>query len=142
MPLLFLRHAQAGNRLKWEAPDRLRPLSEEGRLQAEALIALYAPLPVTRVLSSPYVRCVQTVEPLAVALGLDVEERSELAEGTGARPTLELMRRLAGTTAERLDRPESRVPPRRGRGHWRGRGVVLDRHRPRRHEDLRRRLRR
>lgn len=99
MPLLFLRHAKAGNRTKWEPPDHLRPLSRKGRVQAGALVDALGSYPVTRVLTSPYVRCVQTVEPLAHALGVAVEESPELGEGTGSRPTLELMRRLAGTTA-------------------------------------------
>ena len=36
-----------------------------------------------RILSSPYVRCVQTVEPLAAALGLEVELDERLKEGKG-----------------------------------------------------------
>jgi len=38
---------------------------------------------VCRVVSSPYTRCVQTVEPLAAALGLPVEIDDGLAEGAG-----------------------------------------------------------
>jgi 8-oxo-dGTP diphosphatase len=36
---------------------------------------------VTRLVSSPYERCVQTLLPLAQRLGLPVERRDELAEG-------------------------------------------------------------
>jgi Histidine phosphatase superfamily (branch 1) len=36
--------------------------------------------PIARILSSPYDRCVQTVEPLAAARGLAVEPRDELSE--------------------------------------------------------------
>jgi 8-oxo-dGTP diphosphatase len=39
---------------------------------------------VRRVVSSPYVRCVQTVEPLAAELGLEVELDDRLKEGAGA----------------------------------------------------------
>lgn len=99
MPLLFLRHAKAGKRTEWDPPDHLRPLSDKGRVQADALVEALARYPVTRILSSPYVRCVQSVEPLAHARGLPVEVAAELAEGTGSKPTLELMRRLAATTA-------------------------------------------
>lgn len=98
MPILFLRHAKAGSRQKWTGPDHLRPLTEKGSRQAEAISELYRGYRITSVLSSPYLRCVQTVEPLARRLGVDVEERVELAEGTGARPAVELMAGLAGTT--------------------------------------------
>lgn len=39
---------------------------------------------VRRVLSSPYRRCIQTVEPLAAALGVPVETDERLAEGAGS----------------------------------------------------------
>ena len=40
-------------------------------------------LGVIRVVSSPYARCVETVEPLAAALGVPVEQDDRLAEGAG-----------------------------------------------------------
>jgi hypothetical protein len=39
-----------------------------------------AEFPLTRILSSPYDRCVQTVEPLATARDLQIELRDELGE--------------------------------------------------------------
>jgi phosphohistidine phosphatase SixA len=51
------------------------------------------------VLTSPYARCRQTVEPLAASLGLPVEERSELVEGSTAQDVLDLVRSLDGETA-------------------------------------------
>ena len=76
----LVRHAKAGSRERWTAPDRDRPLTSAGRLQAAALAALLRPS--TRIVrSSPYVRCVETVVPLAEALGLRVEEDDRLAEG-------------------------------------------------------------
>lgn len=47
-----------------------------------------------RVLSSPYRRCVETVQPLAAQLGLNVEITEDLAEGGGAA-ALALVRALA-----------------------------------------------
>jgi phosphohistidine phosphatase SixA len=79
--LLLVRHASAGKRSEWTGDDRERPLDERGRRQAEGLVELLLPRSPTRVFSSPYVRCRQTVEPLAAALGLEVESRPELAEG-------------------------------------------------------------
>ena len=98
MPILFLRHGKAGSRQKWSGPDHLRPLSDKGWHQADGISSQYDAFGVTRILSSPFLRCTQTVEPLARRLGLDIEEVAALAEGTGARPTLALMEELAGTT--------------------------------------------
>ena len=84
MTSVLLRHASAGHRTDWEHDDTGRPLDARGRRQSADLVEILRPLAVSRVVSSPYVRCVQTVEPLAAALGLDVEEDDRLAEGAGA----------------------------------------------------------
>lgn len=99
MVLYLVRHAKAGSRREWDGPDPARPLSSKGRRQAEGLVHLLADRPVRRVLSSPYVRCVQTVEPLAQKLGLPVEETEALAEGAAAADAVELLRELAPSTA-------------------------------------------
>jgi 8-oxo-dGTP diphosphatase len=86
MAILLLRHATAGHRSQWKGDDELRPLDKRGRRQAERLVESLAAYAPTRIVSSPYVRCVQTVEPLAAKLELPVEERDELGE-EGAGPT-------------------------------------------------------
>ncbi|HSH59858.1 MAG TPA: NUDIX hydrolase [Acidimicrobiales bacterium] len=95
--ILLVRHATAGERSEWVGDDRLRPLDDRGRRQAEALVDELCRFAVTRVLSSPYVRCVQSVEPLARARGLVVEETERLAEGR-AEETLALIDELHGST--------------------------------------------
>jgi phosphohistidine phosphatase SixA len=90
-PLYLLRHAKAKDREKWTEPDHLRPLTKEGWRQAEALVNLYADQEFARLVSSPYVRCVQTLEPLAKAHGLPLETADELAEGAPLEATYELM---------------------------------------------------
>lgn len=94
MPVLLVRHANAGSRKDWEADDRLRPLSAKGARQARDLVAALEPFAPQRILSSPYSRCVETVAPLAERLSLRVEPLEELAEGN-APAALALVRALA-----------------------------------------------
>ena len=84
MTSVLLRHASAGHRLDWEHDDHLRPLDTRGQRQSAELVEILRPLGVRRVVSSSYVRCVQTVEPLAAACGLQVEQDNRLKEGAGA----------------------------------------------------------
>jgi 8-oxo-dGTP diphosphatase len=79
--ILVIRHAVAGDRDRWHRADALRPLNDVGRWQARRLVELHTERPITHLLSSPYLRCVQTLEPLAVARGLPIETSDDLAEG-------------------------------------------------------------
>jgi 8-oxo-dGTP diphosphatase len=94
MPHLLIRHGSAGDPDAWTGDDRARPLDDVGRAQARALVGLLEPYPLARVLTSPYLRCVQTVEPLAVARRLPVEYRHELGDDADAGDALALIRRL------------------------------------------------
>jgi 8-oxo-dGTP diphosphatase len=78
-----VRHAKAGSRSHWTGDDRKRPISPKGGKQAARLVDQFAKLAVTAVFSSPYLRCVQTVEPLAKARQLTVRQSNDLAEGRG-----------------------------------------------------------
>ena len=84
MTSVLLRHASAGDRDDWDGPDRFRPLDERGRRQAAELVEMLRPFGLRRVLSSPYTRCIETVEPLAAALGVHVESDDRLEEGAAA----------------------------------------------------------
>jgi 8-oxo-dGTP diphosphatase len=83
MPYL-VRHAHAGDKRAWEGPDWLRPLSGPGRREAHGLLTQLRDYPITRIVSSPTVRCRQTVEPLARRRGLPVEPADAL--GVDADP--------------------------------------------------------
>lgn len=93
-PFYLVRHAKAGDRAKWTEDDRLRPLSKAGRRQAEALVRSFNGLRVDRILSSPSVRCEQTVRPLALDRGLRIEPVEELAEGAPLEGLLQLVDEL------------------------------------------------
>ena len=94
--LVFLvRHAKAGNRAKWDGPDELRPLTGSGRRQAEALVPALAAHDLAALVSSPYVRCVQTLEPLASACGLPLQEHDALAEGGSGSEAIRLLLSVA-----------------------------------------------
>ena len=80
--LLVVRHADAGNKRTWKGPDRLRPLSTSGHLQAEGLVVRLEDYPVERILCSPTLRCRQTVEPLARDRMLRIEPVPALGVGT------------------------------------------------------------
>ena len=86
-----VRHGKAGSREGWEGPDEERPLTRRGRRQARRLVERFQGLDIGRILSSPFVRCVQTVAPLAEARGLEVEATAELAESTDLDATLGLL---------------------------------------------------
>lgn len=84
MTLYLIRHAHAGSRRSWDVNDIERPLSARGDTQAAYLVELLGKRKVTRVLSSPATRCVQTVAPIAEHFGLVVDIDPLLHEGVDA----------------------------------------------------------
>jgi 8-oxo-dGTP diphosphatase len=96
MDVYLVRHAKAGSRSSYQGPDdSARPLSGKGRAQAEALAGRLAPQGITRLVSSPFTRCVQTLGPLASKLDLEVETAVVLAEGAGPTAALTLVETAA-----------------------------------------------
>jgi len=99
MTIYLVRHGKAGSRRDWKDPDDERPLSKRGRRQAEALVDLLADRGIVSVFSSPSVRCVQTVEPVAEELGMAVDLRPELGEGTAKDDVVGFVGDLTSMTA-------------------------------------------
>ena len=89
--IYLVRHAKAGERRVWEGDDEARPLSKLGWKQSEAIAKRLASKGATSLYSSPYVRCMQTLEPLAKRLGVDVEREPRLHEGEPFEPVLDLL---------------------------------------------------
>ena len=77
----LVRHAKAYSRARWIEDNQLRPLTPAGHLQSEAIAtAIEAEHPV-RLISSPAVRCFQTLQPLAEQTSLRIELDPRLGEG-------------------------------------------------------------
>ena len=94
--ILLIRHAKAGSRSTWDGDDdSQRPLTPKGQRQAEALAARWHDR-VTAVQSSPFLRCVETITPLAARVGVEIEVLPMLAEG-GYWPSV--LEHLEATTA-------------------------------------------
>jgi 8-oxo-dGTP diphosphatase len=91
-----VRHAKAGDRAEWSGDDRMRPLTKSGQRQSEALATMLAGEPIDKILSSGYLRCVQTVEPLGASRKLPVEPVKELEEGAGGDSVLRLVQKFRG----------------------------------------------
>ncbi len=87
----LVRHAKAGERRVWDGDDAERPLSRVGHKQSEAIAERLEAKGATSLHSSPYVRCVQTLEPLAERLGTTIRCDPRLAEGEPFEPVLDLL---------------------------------------------------
>ena len=86
-----VRHAKAGSRSEWIGDDRKRPLNKKGLEQAEKLVSLLARYPIAAIYSSGYLRCVQTVQPLARARKLEIKLSPSLEEGHGLEGLTEFL---------------------------------------------------
>jgi len=91
----LVRHAKAGSRRNWSGDDAQRPVSRPGRRQATQLAKALSGAGISRIVSSPFVRCIQTVEPLAAAVGLPVDVSDALAEGARDAEAVALFDKLA-----------------------------------------------
>ena len=94
MTIYLVRHAKAGDRSSWSGPDPDRPLSRAGWKQARKLGERLGSVGATTLVSSPYVRCVQTLEPLAQRSRLPIEIDERLTEGAAFEGVLELLGEL------------------------------------------------
>jgi 8-oxo-(d)GTP phosphatase len=79
VPLIVARHASAGRKKDWPGDDFARPLDEQGEADAGGLAGLLACFaPAARVISSPALRCTETVRPYAEEFGGTVEAQASL----------------------------------------------------------------
>ncbi len=76
--LWLVRHARAGSKRIWKAPDDQRPLDSTGLLHASGLVELF-PEPPAALIASPTLRCVQTLQPVADLHALPIGQDGRLA---------------------------------------------------------------
>ncbi|MBU1865667.1 MAG: histidine phosphatase family protein [Actinobacteria bacterium] len=79
--IYLFRHTHAGTRRDWDGPDRERPLTERGRHESAVIAERWAGSGITAILSSPYLRCLESVEAFSRATGLQIEATPSLEEG-------------------------------------------------------------
>ncbi len=97
--IYLVRHAKAGDRSAWTGDDRVRPLTDAGRRQALALVDILRDARFTRIASSPYVRCIETVVPLSGHHLVAIEPHEALIEGAAVADALKLVAECAPTGA-------------------------------------------
>ncbi|MGP4081184.1 histidine phosphatase family protein [Pseudalkalibacillus sp. R45] len=72
--LFIVRHCKA----EGQPPEA--PLTEKGRNQAEELAEFFSTIPIDRIISSPFTRAQQSIEPTAKVLKMAVDTDDRLSE--------------------------------------------------------------
>ncbi|WP_134683536.1 histidine phosphatase family protein [Brevibacillus migulae] len=72
--IYLVRHCSA----EGQAPDAR--LTEKGRAQAEQLADFFAGIDIEQIISSPFLRAMQSVEPLAARKGISIQSDPRLVE--------------------------------------------------------------
>ncbi|CAN3131381.1 histidine phosphatase family protein [Mycobacterium sp. smrl_JER01] len=102
MQLLLVRHALP---LRSEPGQGSDPhLSEDGHEQAKRLPDALARFPITRLVSSPQIRAIETGRPVADALGLPIEVDDRLAEYDRDLPHYIPIEQIAAENPQELQR--------------------------------------
>ncbi|MFN8075484.1 MAG: histidine phosphatase family protein [Kineosporiaceae bacterium] len=79
-PLVVARHAHARPRDAWSDADAKRPLVRRGRREAAGLVELLQCWRPERVVSSPWLRCRETLTPYVERTGVSVRWKAGLTE--------------------------------------------------------------
>lgn len=95
----LVRHGWAGHRARVTNDDWSRPLDERGLRQRDALVQVLQAHPLTRIGSSDYTRCIQTVRPLSERMGIPLESETALVEGSHPHRLVALIHELQGEAA-------------------------------------------
>lgn len=79
-PLIIARHGKATPHDEWDGDDSLRPLTAVGMQQSRDIAGGLASFGPTTILSSPAIRCLQTIAPLSYKLGMEIRESGKISQ--------------------------------------------------------------
>ena len=94
VPVILLRHASAVLRKQWEGPESERPLTAAGQDEARDLVPLLSAYGDLSLVTSPYARCAQTLEPAAADFGVELAVEPALAEDADAEAAQAWLRQV------------------------------------------------
>jgi phosphohistidine phosphatase len=96
MIVYFIRHGLAGDYTRWQDDDRLRPLTEKGKIQMakEAVVISELIQDLDAIITSPLVRAMQTAEIITKHLKMNqsLVEDPRLAPGFGFEELAEIVK--------------------------------------------------
>jgi 8-oxo-dGTP diphosphatase len=78
--IIALRHGKATAPTSWSGPDAARPLTERGVQQSASNVVTIEAWRPRKIITSPAVRCVATVAPLAAATGIKPKQEPNLSQ--------------------------------------------------------------
>lgn len=84
-PVIVIRHTKAKPRSTWAGAEGERSLAATGKRQALAAGRLMEAWGPEKLISSPWVRCMQTLYPYAKNQGLPIKEKRALTEAANER---------------------------------------------------------
>jgi 8-oxo-dGTP diphosphatase len=79
-PIVIARHGKATPHESWDGDDSLRPLQATGMQQARDIAGGLAAFGPASIISSPAIRCMQTVAPLSYKLGMEIKESGKISQ--------------------------------------------------------------
>lgn len=79
-PIIALRHGKATPPLSWPGSDATRPLTSRGQEQAEAAVPIVGAFGPSLALTSPAVRCRETIAPFAAAIGATAQVEPAISQ--------------------------------------------------------------
>jgi len=79
-PLIIARHGKATPHEDWDGEDSLRPLTAVGMQQSRNIAGGLAAFGPMAIVSSPAIRCLQTVAPLSYKLGMEIRESGKISQ--------------------------------------------------------------
>ena len=78
--LIVARHGKATAHENWDGPDSLRPLVAVGMQQSRDIAGGLTAFGPSAIISSPAIRCLQTVAPLSYKLGMEIRESGKISQ--------------------------------------------------------------